>query len=644
VTWPGRGPTGWPTSTYDPGEVTVARLLSHTSGLGVHGYLDHSPRRVAPPDLVETLSGVHLFEGLGETLDAGRMSFGNATLVQEPGSGYRYSGAGYGVLQLLVEDVTGEPFATFVQREVTEPLAATSLRWAWTPGLQDRAPTPYSEEGRAVEYRQLTMHGIGSAVGTVSDFAHFVAAAVEGPNGEPAGRGVLQPDTVARLMTGWPEAGPDQGLAYPLGRVNDVTRTVLHSGANTGWMAFFVLDTIDRVGFVIASPSGRAGPLHDSVFDLWLDATYGPGAREAGPPAPPVGWQSQSLLAVAAMLGLILAIAVVRFITERRTGHRAVSGLALSVVTTVLPWVGALLFGWYTVYSSLPLYLPVWYPDLWRTTGSDALMVTLAAWVVFSGVRVIHLALTSSAPTLTTASRVPRASGSLRQDAASSAARACRSPSGQPSADRDHDADQDQPQPAEPDQQDRADRRGEGDGQPGSDRDDPDGDTQRLRPAHHEPHREFEQAEHDPGGAQHDRDRGGRHERGDHHHRPGEDADDADEPGPEIESLRTIQVEPGELADAVDHPAHPEGDGEHARGGGWPREEDDAARHQKEPDHGPRRIGGDADVPLPPAGRCSASVGPVAHAHRRCLRSGGATRPSPGRYDRPPLGDVTREG
>jgi CubicO group peptidase (beta-lactamase class C family) len=184
-------------ASYDAAEVTVARLLSHTSGFGVHGFLDHSPRRVAPPDLIETLSGAHLFEGVAETLDWRRVSLGTATLVQEPGSGYRYSGAGYGVLQLLVEDVTGEPFATFVQREITEPLGATSVRWAWTPELQDRAPTPYSEEGRVVEYRQLTLQSIGSAVGTVSDFARFVAAAVTGPDGEPAGRGVLQPDTVA---------------------------------------------------------------------------------------------------------------------------------------------------------------------------------------------------------------------------------------------------------------------------------------------------------------------------------------------------------------------------------------------------------------------------------------------------------------
>jgi CubicO group peptidase (beta-lactamase class C family) len=385
-------------AAYDPAEVTVARLLSHTSGLGVHGYLEYSPRRVATPDLVETLSGVHLFEGLAETLDGRRVSLGTATLVQEPGSGYRYSSAGYGVLQLLVEDVTREPFAMFVEREITDPLGATSLRWAWTPELQDLAPTPYSKEGRPVEYRQLTMHGTGSAVGTVSDFARFVAAAADGPNGEPAGRDVLEPDTVAWLMTSWPEAGPDQGLAYPLGRVNYVTRTIWHSGANDGWRAFFVLDTIDRDGFVIASPSSRAGPLHDSVFDLWLDATYGPGAREARPPVPPLEWQSQLLIAVAAVLLLILVVAMTVFLRRQRAGHRPVRRPAVSVATTVSPWVVALLFGWYTIYSSLPLHLPDWYPDLWRTTGSDALMVTLAAWVAFSGVRAIHLANASRGP------------------------------------------------------------------------------------------------------------------------------------------------------------------------------------------------------------------------------------------------------
>jgi CubicO group peptidase (beta-lactamase class C family) len=378
--------------TYDAREVTVARLLSHTSGLSVHGYLDHSPRRVHPPDLVHTLAGVHLFEGLNETLSTGRLSLGQAKLVQEPGSGYRYSGAGYGVLQLLVEDVTGEPFDHFVKHEITDPLGATSLRWAWTPGLQDRAPTPYSDEGRALEYRQLTMHGIGSEMGTVADFARFVAAAVTGPNGEPPGRGVLEPDTVTRMTTSWPEAGRDQGLVYPLGRVNGVQRTVWHSGANTGWMAYFTLDAVGREGFVVASPSNRADPLHRSVLDLWLDATYGPGIRTASPPVPPIGPLSQLLIGVAAILSFLLVVATILFVRRFRAGRRMVRPFAVTFTVTVLPWMLAWLFGWYTVYSSLPLYLPGWYPDLWRTTGSDALMVTLAAWAACSGVRAVLLA------------------------------------------------------------------------------------------------------------------------------------------------------------------------------------------------------------------------------------------------------------
>jgi CubicO group peptidase (beta-lactamase class C family) len=376
---------------YDAEEVTVARLLSHTSGLSMHGYFDYSTRRVEPPDLVQTLAGVHLLEGLNETINSGRLSFGDAELVQEPGSGYRYSGAGYGVLQLLIEDVTGEPFGTFVQHELTDPLGATSLRWAWTPELEDRAPTPYSDEGRTVEYRQLAMHGIGSEIGTVPDFARFVAAAVTGPNGEPAGRGVLEPDTVARMTARWPEAGLYRGLAYPLGRV-DGARTVWHSGANTGWMAYFILDTVRREGFVVASPSNRADPLHLTVFDLWLDATYGPGARTAWPPAPAIGPLSQLLIAVAAVLAVLLGVATMFLVRRLRTGRRASRPPAASVTVTVLPWVVALLFGWYTVYSSLPLYLPSWYPDLWRTTGSDAVMVTLTAWAAFSGVRAILLA------------------------------------------------------------------------------------------------------------------------------------------------------------------------------------------------------------------------------------------------------------
>lgn len=363
--------------------VTVRRLLSHTSGLGIHGYVDYSPRRANPPDVVETLQGPHLLEGIVETLEPGSLSFGRMSLVQEPGSGYRYSGAGYGVLQVLIEDVTGEPFDTFVQREITDPLGATSLRWEWTPELEARSPTPYGEEGQRLEHRQLTIHGIGSALGTVEDFARFVAATVEGPNGEPPGRGVLSPESIARMIAPAGEAGFYQGLGYPLGSLNG-HRSVSHGGRNIGWEAFFILDTVSGEGFVVASASNRAGPLHSSITALFLDTTYGPGTRVTSAPLPGLEILSLIFLAISLVLLAVLLLGAFRLIRGVRSGRRArVDSPSWRSLMRGLPWVLALLFGWYTVYSPLPLYLPAWYPDLWPTTGSGVLMGILATGVAF---------------------------------------------------------------------------------------------------------------------------------------------------------------------------------------------------------------------------------------------------------------------
>ena len=368
---------------YDASEVTVRRLLSHTSGLGIHGYLDYSPRRASPPDPVEFLRGTHLLEGIVETLEPGGVSFGRIGLVQEPGTGYRYSGAGYGVLQVLIEDVTGESFDTFVQREITDPLGAASLRWQWTPQLEARSPTPYGEEGQPLEYRQLTIHGIGSELGTVGDFAQFVAAMVAGPNGEPPGRGVLAPETITRMLTPVWEAGSYQGLGYPLGSLNG-NRSVSHAGRNTGWEASFILDTMRGDGFVVASASNRSGPLHSAITDLFLDASYGPGPRGSHAPLPRLEFLSLVFLTISFVLVVVLLVGVVRLARDVRAAKRErVRRPNWRNLLRAVPWTLSLVFGWYTLYSPLTLYLPAWYPDLWPTNGSGVLMGTLMAGIVF---------------------------------------------------------------------------------------------------------------------------------------------------------------------------------------------------------------------------------------------------------------------
>src|SRR5512147_1645928 len=88
--------TRWhlPPSNYDPSGVTIRRLLSHSAGLSVGGYPGLSPD-LKLPSLEESLSGNN--GGAGEV-----------RIVLEPGTQFSYSGGGFTLLQLIIEEVTGE--------------------------------------------------------------------------------------------------------------------------------------------------------------------------------------------------------------------------------------------------------------------------------------------------------------------------------------------------------------------------------------------------------------------------------------------------------------------------------------------------------------------------------------------------------
>ncbi|CAD0086644.1 unnamed protein product [Aureobasidium mustum] len=96
--------------------ITIAMLLSHTSGLetsGTQGFPGYDVSRnanghfrAALPDLGEALEG----SWPSNTLPI--------RLKDWPGHVFKYSGGGYGVLQLIIEAVMGQPFAEVMQEYV----------------------------------------------------------------------------------------------------------------------------------------------------------------------------------------------------------------------------------------------------------------------------------------------------------------------------------------------------------------------------------------------------------------------------------------------------------------------------------------------------------------------------------------------
>ena len=98
----------------DPGvaAITVRQLLSHTSGLSTYDnlFFDH---------------------GADSCTTAARIGL-TGTLLAPPGTRYNYSNLGFCLLGLLIEQVTGRPYAEEVRERTLEPLGITDMRMATT--------------------------------------------------------------------------------------------------------------------------------------------------------------------------------------------------------------------------------------------------------------------------------------------------------------------------------------------------------------------------------------------------------------------------------------------------------------------------------------------------------------------------------
>ncbi len=365
-------------SKFDPNEVTIRRLLSHSAGLSVHGFMDYNQRRRLP-SLVEMLEGKNQPELVNEVN-------GPVFIKWQPGAQAHYSGGGFVLLQMVIEDVTGESFAAFIHREVTAPLGIGRLGWVWTRQLEAAAPMPYGEYQEPVGYRQLGCQAIGSELCSVPDFARFVAAAVPGPHDEPPGRGVLKQQSIQQMLQIQPGTD-DTGLGYGVGTMNG-DKMLGHSGANTGWNARFLLDVNRREGFVIADNSMLGSPLLYAVQNIWLKSVLGVDARADPPPAEKITASANKfvlkwVLGVGALLFAVTSWCAYQIASGRRHWLRPFRKRRLFIL---LPSVLATLLWWYWFYAPQALPLPVSpaLPDLWVLPLVNYITTVLLAWMVVS--------------------------------------------------------------------------------------------------------------------------------------------------------------------------------------------------------------------------------------------------------------------
>ncbi len=180
---------GLKTPSGQPANLTIAQLLTHTSGLG------EAPREAA--------AKAHTLADLIPLFLAAPMQY-------EPGAKWSYTQSGINVASRTVEIVSGMAFDRFLQQRLFDPLGMTSTtffptqkpaahlvvayRKNKTAGTLEAAPPP---SGFGVEGRPPL--GNGGLFSTAPDYARFCQMLLAG--GKLGGKRYLSPEAMKLLMT-----------------------------------------------------------------------------------------------------------------------------------------------------------------------------------------------------------------------------------------------------------------------------------------------------------------------------------------------------------------------------------------------------------------------------------------------------------
>src|SRR6266487_3675758 len=265
-------------ATY-PEPITLADLLTHTAGFEA---------RETGIQAARTTSDL---EPLGQVL-AEHMP----ARVRPPGVVTAYSNYGYTLAGYIVEQVSGMPYAHYVEQHIFQPLLMRSSTFrqpveARLSADLSQAYTYTNGVYRPVPFVAIATSPAGAMSATATDMARFMLAQLQ--NGHLGKERIFQEATAKEMQTQQFTNDPrvPGGMAYGF-EVHDRNgqRLLVHPGGGGGFYALLALLPEQHVGVFVAynSFAGAADFLSLPFLQAFLDH-YFPAPKEPLP-SPPAGF------------------------------------------------------------------------------------------------------------------------------------------------------------------------------------------------------------------------------------------------------------------------------------------------------------------------------------------------------------------
>ncbi len=221
--------------------VTFRNLLSHTAGTTPGGYLGYVRGEPYPTDL-------QIVRGLPPA------NTPEVLVTSTPGTEVSYSGGGYTIVEIAMQDVAGESFERVMDHWVLSVIGMQRSTYSQPlpDELEDRVAPGHSVDG-AVVSGGWRVHPEQAAAGlwsTASDLAVFAIEVRDAFLGESA---LLKRSSAVELLT---EQLDGEGIGLIL-RGDGETLSFLHAGGNMGYRAFMIMYVASGDGAVFMTNSDQ---------------------------------------------------------------------------------------------------------------------------------------------------------------------------------------------------------------------------------------------------------------------------------------------------------------------------------------------------------------------------------------------------
>ena len=232
-------------------KVTVYNLLNHTAGLNVHGFLGYE-KGDSIPSIVQILNGEKP---------------ANSEPVRSyaiPGTKVEYSGGGVLISQLIVMDITHEPYDKYQWNQVLKPLGMVNSFYTQPPPKNKTAllATGYDTNGKEINgkyhiYPELAPAGLWTNPIDLSKFIIETQLSYEGKSNK-----VLSQTMTREMLT--PFKGSDAGLGVFIDSIGNRIY-FQHGGSNEGFKSQYFASLTGGDGVVIMVNSDQDGILRDVI-------------------------------------------------------------------------------------------------------------------------------------------------------------------------------------------------------------------------------------------------------------------------------------------------------------------------------------------------------------------------------------------